>query len=550
MKFVDESCEEKTKDSLINFCSTCTKEYFLENITYIANIGSDLLKTCFLLVCWKNTNLEIIKYLIEDLKMDVNHMDKNKNNCLTLACRGNTNLEIIKYLIENLKMNINHTTKYGNNCLTLACRENTNLEIIRYLIDNQKMNVNHMDNYGNNCLTLACWKNTNLEIIRYLIENQKMNINHVNENKNNCLTLACWNNTNLEIIRYLIENQKMDINQMDKNRDNCLTLACRKNTNLEIIRYLIDNQKMNINHVNKNRDNCLTLACWKNTNLEITRYLIECTDAKISLNKISCDKWEKLMQYVTTTKNWHKFDKIFTNGIERYDVYEIGEIVKKMNPILMISQTHLYSTYNVCDPFDEKYIWKDFIKHVDDLKFSVPMTSIKKIEGIKRNERIFEHDFAKNDNLLLFMYNKKAYYGHREIVYDSIACLKEIKENADFNDPIELSGAMPEYLINMWIGSMYTGKIEMNKIKPGDMMSFLKHVDQYPTDCLSIDTMEQSLVEYYDAIEQKCDIFNDPYLRDICHKYKLKKLYLCIHNNSVDLLNDKQYSNNFNNSIY
>jgi hypothetical protein len=121
MEFIDEPCEEKTKDILINFCSTCSKEYFLEKITYIANLGSDLLKTCFLLVCWKNTNLKIIKYLIEDLKMDVNHTNRYGSNCLMLACRGNTNPEIIRYLIEDQKMDVNHINENKNNCLTLAC---------------------------------------------------------------------------------------------------------------------------------------------------------------------------------------------------------------------------------------------------------------------------------------------------------------------------------------------------------------------------------------------------------------------------------------------
>jgi hypothetical protein len=433
----------------------------------------------------------------------------------------------------------------------LACWENTNLEIIKYLVENQKMNINHTNNNGDNCLTMACWGNINLEIIKYLIENQKMDINYTNKSGNNCLTLACSENTNLEIIKYLVENQKMNINHTNNSGNNCLTLACWENTNLEIIKYLIENQKMNINYVNNYGDNCLTLACGGNTNLEIIRYLIECTNINISLDRVLYDMWEKIMLSITT--RWDRFTEIFTRGIMKYDKNKIEKLVKKMNPIMMISQRHLYSTYDICDPFDEKYMWKDFIKHTDDLKFSVPMSIPIPTPCVKEKERIYVYDFTKNDNGLLFMHNNKAYYGHQGIVYDSILCLKEIKEIADFNDPITLSGDMPEYLMNMWIGSMYTKKIDMKNIEPMDMKSFLKHIDQYPTDFLSIDIMEQKFVEYYNAIEQKllaqydtstlkCDIFNDSYLKDICCKYKLKRLYLCIHNKKIDALNNKQQS--------
>jgi hypothetical protein len=132
--------------------------------------------------------------------------DKN-DNCLTLACCQITNLAVIKYLIEECKMNINHVNYSINNCLGLACQENTNLAIIKYLIEEHKMDINHVNQVNNNCLRLACQENTNLAVIKYLIEECKMDIKCVNQHGDNCLALACWRNTNLTVIKYLISDR-------------------------------------------------------------------------------------------------------------------------------------------------------------------------------------------------------------------------------------------------------------------------------------------------------------------------------------------------------
>ena len=56
----------------------------------------------FLLACYDNPNLHIIKYLVNDLNFDINVVNYNGYNGLSIACRHNENLEIIKYLIKDL----------------------------------------------------------------------------------------------------------------------------------------------------------------------------------------------------------------------------------------------------------------------------------------------------------------------------------------------------------------------------------------------------------------------------------------------------------------
>ena len=62
--------------------------------------------------------LKVIKYLVDELKMDINHCNKNGDNALTLAA-FNGHLEVLKYLVESLNMNVNHCDEYGDNALHL-----------------------------------------------------------------------------------------------------------------------------------------------------------------------------------------------------------------------------------------------------------------------------------------------------------------------------------------------------------------------------------------------------------------------------------------------
>jgi ankyrin repeat protein len=497
---------------------------------------------CLGFACLKNTNLEIIKYLINDLKMDINYTDYDGDNCLTMAC-SNTNLEIIKYLINDLKMNINinHTNSDGDNCLILACYENTNLEIIKYLINNLKMDINHTNNDGDNCLTLACRGNTNLEIIKYLINDLKMNINHTNSNGDNCLILACYKNTNLDVIKYLINNLKMDINYTNENADNCLTLACRGNTNLEIIKYLINDLKMDINHTNNDGDNCFTLAHKHNINLQIIQYLIESTNAKISFRNDSdqYNEWKTMIKSIS--KNFTRFRETLILGSiafepKRFD--EIKNFLTTLNPLLLMD-TCLISMFDLMDPMDQRFRFNDYMKHVNDLmSFTVPVPVLSQSDDNDK-PKIHHVDFSVIPELL-FSHNGSKYYGYRHIVYDSIHCLKEIKDMANFDQPIILNNCVPKYIMNLWISSMYNGRFDLMEIEPCDLISFLNHIDQYPTDFLTIGSVECDLIRYLDT-----NLVEDliPCLKDMSLRCRLKRLYLWIHNKMIQnkMIYDKSH---------
>lgn len=88
------------------------------------------------------TDLSEIQQFSEEHNLDVNHKNKKGEHLLFI----HDNMDIIKWLVETKKVDIDVTNKYGKNALFHAGIPKT-----RYLIE-QGINVNHTDNAGKNAL--------------------------------------------------------------------------------------------------------------------------------------------------------------------------------------------------------------------------------------------------------------------------------------------------------------------------------------------------------------------------------------------------------------
>ena len=86
--------------------------------------------------------------------MDIKHLNIYKENCLFLACGKNSNPEIIKYLIDEYKININDKYQNNYNILFYAAIANKNIEILKTLVNDYKMDI-YQKNYSQNCFILA-----------------------------------------------------------------------------------------------------------------------------------------------------------------------------------------------------------------------------------------------------------------------------------------------------------------------------------------------------------------------------------------------------------
>jgi hypothetical protein len=157
------------------------------------------LNDCFLVACSNATNLDIIKYLVNKLKVCINHVDGWRNSGLLYACYYNPQLDVIRYLVEELKLNINYCNKDIDNGFMFACSGHfyPNLQVIRYFVEELKININHINKWGANGFNYACNDNfrhlndhvhmcAHNDVIRYL--NDHTIIKHI---VSNCLLDEC-----------------------------------------------------------------------------------------------------------------------------------------------------------------------------------------------------------------------------------------------------------------------------------------------------------------------------------------------------------------------
>jgi hypothetical protein len=117
--------------------------------------------------------------------------------------------------------------------------------------------------------------------------------------------------------------------------------------------------------------------------------------------------------------------------------------------------------------------------------------------------------------------------------------LREIRDIANFDEPITLSGKMSKHAMNLWIRSIYTRQIDIMEIIPTEMIDLLNHIDQYLLgqeqaqgcdDFLTITTIESDIIRYYDTNALYMDNKLLNFLKELSRRYKLKRLYLWIHN--------------------
>lgn len=139
---------------------------------------------------------------------------------------------------------------------------------------------------------------------------------------------------------------------------------------------------------------------------------------------------------------------------------------------------------------------------------------------------------------VLFEHNGKKFCGNRDVVYESINVLNglvELCHENNNNKHIVLSGKLPNIIINRYIESCYNLPFDMNTIEKEYFMEFLLFLDKYPTTVLSINTLEDQIVKY--LINHKILCNNNTYLDNMCARYKLKKLYLYIHIQKLNVKN-------------
>ena len=222
------------------------------------------------------TNLEFIKWLIHEKKVNYTHISsKFRNNLLFKACSFD-NLNLVKYLLDELSFDFNYTNRLGQLCIFHCCYAKT-FKVLDYLTERFSLDLpNIKDNYD---LTIM-HNSRSILFLDYVIKKYKFDINQFNPEKQHHLIFYAVSFESTELIDYVIENSNITLYNVDKSKNSILYLSAVILNKYKFTKYLIKKYNIDVNYKNIKGRNILTTAI-KNYNYNTSRWIIENTDIDI-----------------------------------------------------------------------------------------------------------------------------------------------------------------------------------------------------------------------------------------------------------------------------
>jgi len=287
---------------------------------------------------------------------------------------------------------------------------------------------------------IACAYSRKIEMIDLIADIFKIDV-HNRDYEEGCtntnyLMFACSRNQNISIIRHLVEHYHIDVNCTGNYGNNCLHGSCAFSDNLEVIKYLIEEKGMNIFKKNNAGKSGFNLATQCKADPKITEYLMMNTSMSLMFQKMTFEEFKKNIILINGhgmgLHNWLNC----ATGVYGYD--KVKSLVEEINPIKLNPDDII--KYNIGDPY--KLSFNEFTQIVDstdECLNSLPLYCTDYTYVQKQRKNI---DHSKKD--ILFKHNNISYYGDRSFIYESILCLKDLKDICTFDEEIVLDGDQPK----------------------------------------------------------------------------------------------------------
>ncbi|AYV77390.1 MAG: hypothetical protein Dasosvirus1_25 [Dasosvirus sp.] len=401
----------------------------------------------FWLACFFESDVNVIKKIVETSGIDPNTLDFDGDNGFMMACNLNPNLEIIKYLTTiTTKPNLKIKSKNNFNASILACCYN-NQQVVQYLFEELKFDPNELSSFHDSFLNVCC-RNRHLEVFRYFVETLKI-YQSLTLNGENGLMVACMYNKNPQVIQYLIECGKFDLNAHNKSGETIFDMV--QNSQGEIRDFFIKSNYFILSNV-----------MYTKIKSKLSQEQLEIYELKFE-EKLDKKQKEKFYRFIVDSKlqGYCTNDRIIEMlGPKMFDLAKNGLVIAPKTPI--IPPTYVNLTFSKMTPNS----------------FTVKDAETRKVMII----------------------NGTTYYCHRDLLlagsqtYRNLNSMIDKKGNIEFTIPNVDSEIVEIFLLSFY-DSVYR---EIKDLDTEKLLGLCELVDRLPNTWLTIEKLEYYLVNKFD----------------------------------------------------
>ncbi|XP_055957959.1 serine/threonine-protein phosphatase 6 regulatory ankyrin repeat subunit A [Patella vulgata] len=241
---------------------------------------------------------ETVKYLVNEVNLDINHknnngytpavscchskinpvdklmilssnggeldtVDKSNLSLLHHACQSGTT-ETVKYLVNEVNLDINHKNNNGRTPAFFCCHSKINPVDKLMILSSNGGELDTVDNSNCSLLHHACRLGTT-ETVTYLVNEVNLDINHKNNNGRTPAFFCCWSEINPVDKLMILSSNGGELDTVDNSNCSLLHHACRLGTT-ETVTYLVNEVNLDINHKNNNGRTPAFFCCWSEIN--------------------------------------------------------------------------------------------------------------------------------------------------------------------------------------------------------------------------------------------------------------------------------------------
>ncbi|KAK6189738.1 hypothetical protein SNE40_001737 [Patella caerulea] len=233
--------------------------------------------------CWFGTT-ETVKYLVNDVKFDVNHQDIDGRTPAVYCSRSEINPVDKLMLLSSNGGDLYKVDNSNRSLLHSACWSGTT-ETVKYLVNNVKLDVNHQDNDGRTPAVYCCLSEINPVDKLMLLSSNGGDLYTVDNSNRSLLHHACWFGTT-ETVKYLVNDVKFDVNHQDIDGRTPAVFCCKSKINPVDKLMLLSSNGGDLYTVDNSNHSLLHHACWFGTT-ETVKYLVN--DVKFDVNHQDID---------------------------------------------------------------------------------------------------------------------------------------------------------------------------------------------------------------------------------------------------------------------